>query len=78
MVRPVLIGAHTNSIMKLQELKPLNEAVYPGNVGMMEMFKFYQEATPAQKDLMQELINKKAWDAIFDLIFKVTGVKLSK
>jgi hypothetical protein len=64
--------------MKLNEVKPLNEAVYPGNVGMMEMFKFYQEASAAQKDLMQDLISKKAWDAIFDLIFKVTGVKLQK
>ena len=64
--------------MKLHEVKPLNEAVYPGNVGMMEMFKFYQQATAPQKDLMQELISKKAWDAIFDLIFKVTGVKLQK
>jgi hypothetical protein len=64
--------------MKLHEVKPLNEAVYPGNVGMMEMFKFYQEATSAQKDLMQDLISKKAWDAIFDLIYKVTGVKLQK
>lgn len=64
--------------MKLNELKPLNEAVYPGNIGMMEMFKFYQMASSDQKNLMKELINKKAFDLVFDLIFKVTGVRLNK
>ena len=64
--------------MKLNDLKQLDESVYPGNIGAMEMFKFYQEASSAQKAQMKELVNKKAWDAIFDLIYTVTGVKLQK
>lgn len=64
--------------MKLNELKPLNEATYPGNIGMIEMFKFYQVADKKQKELMKELINKKAFDLVFDLIYKVTGVQLQK
>ena len=45
--------------MKLHELK------YPGNIGMMEMYKFYQVATPSEKTKMKELINsdpKAAWE----------------
>ena len=45
--------------MKLQELK------YPGNIGMIEMYKFYQVATPSEKAKMKELIRddpKAAWE----------------
>ena len=62
--------------MKLQELRPLCEASYPGNIGAMEMFKFYQIASAEQKRLMKELIAKKAYDLAWKLLQDVVGVKL--
>lgn len=62
--------------MKLQELKSLCEASYPGNIGVMEMFRFYEKASIEQKKLMKELIAKKAYDLAWKLLQDVTGVKL--
>ena len=51
------------------------EEKYPGNLGMMEMFKFYQIATEAQKQQMRKLIyDKEAWD----LLKRVTKVDISR
>jgi hypothetical protein len=62
--------------MKLQELKQLDEASYPGNLGMMEMFKFYQVATDAEKIHMKQLIANKSFDEAWEFLQKVTGVTL--
>jgi len=64
--------------MRLQDLIQLDEAAYPGNLGMMEMFKFYQLATDEQKAEMKKLILDKNTDAAWELLQKVTGVKLHK
>jgi len=64
--------------MRLQDLIQLDEAAYPGNLGMMEMFKFYQLATDEQKAEMKKLILAKNTDAAWELLQKVTGVKLHK
>lgn len=40
--------------MKLEEIVMI-EAAYKGNIGMMEMFKFYQKATPAEKSKMKQV-----------------------
>ena len=52
------------------------EASYAGNIGAMEMFKFYAVATDEQKDELNQRIaageKQKAWA----LIQQVTGVKL--
>lgn len=54
------------------------EAAYAGNIGIMEMMKFYKIATTAQKKELEKLItgkkNKEAWE----MIQNVTGVKLHK
>ena len=54
----------------------LSEAAYPGNIGMMELVQFYRQSSETEKDLLQKLIaageKSKAWQ----LIQKVTGVKL--
>lgn len=53
----------------------LNELTYPGNIGMMEMYKFYQVATASEKAKLKELIEKdprKAWE----FLQQVTKVKL--
>lgn len=52
------------------------EAVYPGNIGMMEMFKFYQVASTAQKQLMAKYIQDKVFDKAWELLKQVTGVQL--
>ena len=52
------------------------EAAYKGNIGAMEMFKFYSKASDNEKMLLKKLIaagqDRNAWR----LIQKVTGVKL--
>jgi 1,6-anhydro-N-acetylmuramate kinase len=56
----------------------IDEAAYVGNIGAMEMFKFYQKASEEQKRKLKTLIgdkkNKDAWKLVQD----VTGVKLHK
>lgn len=62
--------------MRLSEFVNMDEAAYAGNIGMMEMFKFYQIADQNTKDLMKKLIsqgkNREAWK----LLQKVVDVKL--
>lgn len=62
--------------MRLSEFVNIDEAAYAGNIGMMEMFKFYQIADQNTKDLMKKLIsqgkNREAWK----LLQKVVDVKL--
>lgn len=62
--------------MKLEELKKLDEASYPGNIGMMEMFTFYQKATEEQKNKMKQLLSKKKFEEAWEFLQNVTGVKL--
>ena len=56
----------------------LYEAAYAGNIGIMELIKFKQKATPDQKkkfdDHVKNKRNKDAWKMVQD----VTGVKLHK
>jgi hypothetical protein len=64
--------------MKLDEIKPeLSEAAYEGNIGMMEMFKFYQVATDEEKVEMKALIGSKNFKKAWEFLQKVTGVKLA-
>ena len=44
--------------MKLSEFVNIDEASYEGNIGMMEMFKFYQLADQNTKYLMKKLISQ--------------------
>jgi hypothetical protein len=56
----------------------ITEAGYTGNIGIMELVKFQQKASPEQKKMLQSLINsKKAKDA-WKLVQDVTGMKLHK
>lgn len=56
--------------MRLVELR------YPGNLGMMEMFKFYQIASDEQKTEMKALLAQKDMRGAWELLQKVTGAKL--
>jgi hypothetical protein len=54
----------------------VGEASYAGNIGAMEVAKFYQVATDEQKRALKDLINREKRDLAWALIQKVTGVKL--
>jgi molybdenum-dependent DNA-binding transcriptional regulator ModE len=56
----------------------VDEAAYVGNIGAMEMFKFYQKANNQQKEKLQQLIQKKDTKAAWKHIQSVTNVKLHK
>lgn len=58
--------------------RPLNEAVYSGNIGVMETVKFYQMANKAQIRRLEQLIDRKSFRQAWDLIQTVTGVTLKK
>lgn len=52
---------------------------YPGNIGMQEMFKFYETATEAEKRKMKELMTKKnGFNEAWDYLQLILGIKLHK
>jgi hypothetical protein len=54
----------------------IQEASYPGNIGMMEVFKFFQIATENQKKKFNDLVKSKKEKEAWDFMQKVTGIKL--
>lgn len=64
--------AYATSVLKTA----LHEAAYSGNLGMMEMFKFYQTATPEQKTKMKDLLDSKLFKEAWEFLQQVTGIKL--
>lgn len=76
-VRSKEIGRHARS-MKSESVdrEDINELAYQGNIGAMEMFAFFQKATPEQKAQLKSMIaagkDREAWK----MIHKVTGVRL--
>jgi len=52
------------------------EASYPGNIGMMEVAKFFNMATPKEKIKFERLMNMGEKSKAWQLIQQVTGVKL--
>lgn len=54
------------------------EAYYPGNLGVQELVKFHQMASKEHKDLLKKHIANNDRDKAFDLITKVTGMKLAR
>lgn len=56
----------------------LHEASYAGNIGIMELIKFYTNATPSDAAKVKALIasnkSKEAWD----IVQRVTGIKLHR
>jgi len=51
-------------------------AAYPGNLGAMEMFKFYREATPEEEKQMDRFLSLHKFREAWELLKKVTGVAL--
>jgi hypothetical protein len=54
----------------------VGEASYEGNIGMMELMKFYQSADDDQKKLLKKLVNQNKTRLAWKLIQQVTGTKL--
>lgn len=54
----------------------VTEASYPGNIGAMEVAKFFMKATPEQKEILKRLIAKNDVKRAWAMIQSVTGVKL--
>lgn len=54
----------------------LMEAAYKGNIGMMEMFKFFQVATEKQKRKLKALIKDKKESEAWKFLQDVVNVKL--
>jgi hypothetical protein len=54
----------------------VQEAAYDGNIGMMELAKFYMKASAADKQKLQDAIKNKRFKDAWKMVEKVTGVKL--
>ena len=54
----------------------VGEASYPGNIGAMELAKFFRIAKDEDKKLLKDLISKGKKGLAWNLIQQVTGVKL--
>ena len=61
--------------MKLSELF---EMQYDGNVGVHEIFRFMSMANNDQKRLFNKLVKEKKTDELWDLIFQVTGMRITR
>jgi hypothetical protein len=53
-----------------------HEAVYPGNIGAMEVAQFFMKASPDQKKQVTELIANKQFKSAWKIIQSVLNVKL--
>jgi FMN phosphatase YigB (HAD superfamily) len=60
----------------LREQYATTEASYPGNIGIMELTKFFKIANTKEKEVLDKLINKKKFSLAWQLIQKVTGTRL--
>ena len=54
----------------------LDEASYEGNMGAVEVMKFYQSATDPEIDKLERFIARQDWSKAWKLVQKVTGVNL--
>ena len=54
----------------------VQEAAYEGNIGMMELAKFYMKASDSDKKKLQDAIKNKRFKEAWKMVERVTGVKL--
>lgn len=60
------------------KLFELIEAVYAGNLGLIELFKFYKVANTQQRHDMKAALDHKDLNAFYRLIHQVIGISLYK
>ena len=78
------LASHTKTFKSKKEAEAyfntvkesIDEAAYKGNIGAMEMMKFFQVATPQEKEKLKKLIADKNQSAAWKMIQDVTGMKL--
>jgi hypothetical protein len=54
------------------------EAAYKGNIGFEEMIKFYQVASEREIQELEDLVDDNKAKQAWDLVEKVTGMKLKR
>lgn len=57
-------------------MQHINEMVYPGNMGAIEMITFFQKASKSDITKMEKVVKEENWDEYKILISKVLGIKL--
>lgn len=60
--------------MRIREI--INELVYPGNIGIMELAKFFRIATDAQKIHFKKLRADGKDNEAWDYMQQIVGVQL--
>lgn len=60
----------------MKSFKKLFEASYFGNLGFVEMAKFFQIASKKEEEEMQKIVDREDWEEYKKLIFKVLKIKL--
>jgi len=70
--------AESSDDQVIYEAELICEIAYNMNVDIHEMSVFFQKANEQQKKQLQELIKKKDVDGVWDLIFRVTGMRIMR
>lgn len=65
-------------MVNFKEFINLDEAAYAGNIGIMELIKFKKTANDSQRKEFEDHIKNKRHKQAWDVVQKVTGVKLHK
>ena len=63
-------------MISYKNFQQLDELAYEGNVGIMELIKFYEKATPDLIKKVKAFIAAKNNKAAWEIVQQVTGVKL--
>jgi len=61
-----------------KDFEQLDELAYAGNIGIMELVKFYEKATPDLIKKLKAYIAAKNNKAAWEIVQQVTGVKLQE
>lgn len=69
------IKAFNTDKKNAKETPPMKEAVYANNAGIMEVFKFFEVASDAEKKQFDDLVNGGNQNAALKLVEKVLGIK---
>lgn len=59
-----------------EDEEDISEAAYAGNLGFMEIAKFYQKATDDEKKKLQDLIKNKQEKQAWKMVQNKVGIKL--
>lgn len=65
-----------NSNKEFSEDEETNDEAYPGNMGVIEMTRFYEKATPQEASAMRIIVREQNWENYKKLIKRVLGVEL--